>query len=362
MSDLQTFKCPCCGGGISFDSNIQKLKCPYCETEFEVDALDAIRNEANSSETQDMQWGNEAGGEWSDGEVDAFKAYECKQCGAQILADQTLAASKCPYCDNPIVMTDRFDGGLRPDYIIPFKLDKKAAVDKLYQHFKGKKLLPKVFKDQNHIDEIKGVYVPFWLFDSDANADIHYRGTKVRTWADSKYNYVETSHYSVYRAGEIGFETIPVDGSTKMPDDLMESIEPFDFSEAVPFQTPYMAGYLADRYDVDAEASVNRANERIKHTTEEAFRETALGFQTLNVESSNIQLSNGTVKYAMYPVWLLNTSWNDQKFLFAMNGQTGKFVGNLPKDKGLAVKYFLGTTVAAGLVAFAVQLIINFIR
>ncbi len=355
MSNLQEFKCPCCGGGIQFDTATQNLKCPYCETEFDIDALEALQVEAKASNNTDYNWETKAGGEWAEGENDGITPYECKSCGAQILADKTLASSKCPYCDNPIVMTDRFDDGLRPDYVIPFKLDKKAAKEKLKEHLKGKVLLPKLFKDENHIDEIKGLYVPFWLFDTDASANINYRATRTRMWADSKYNYVETSHYAIHRAGDISFATIPVDGSTKMPDDLMESIEPFDFSEAVPFQTAYMAGFLADRYDVDAEASIGRANERVKHSAEEAFRNTVMGYETVTVQSSDVQLSGGTVKYAMYPVWLLHTSWNGQDFLFAMNGQTGKFVGNLPMDKKKATGIAAGVAIGIAALAMAVQ-------
>ena len=103
-------------------------------------------------------------------------------------------------------MMGQFAGALRPDYVIPFKLDKKAAKAALMKHYGGKRLLPKVFKDQNHIDEVKGVYVPFWLFDADADAHVRYKATRVRSWSDSNYNYTETSHYAVIRGGNIGFE------------------------------------------------------------------------------------------------------------------------------------------------------------
>ena len=82
-------------------------------------------------------------------------------------------------------------------YVIPFVLDKKAAIEALKKHYCGKKLLPKVFKDENHIDEVKGVYVPFWLFDADANANVRYKATRTRYWSDSRYNYTETSFFSV---------------------------------------------------------------------------------------------------------------------------------------------------------------------
>ena len=129
----------------------------------------------------------------------------------------------------------------------------------LQKHLTGKRLLSKIFKDQNYIDEIKGIYVPFWLFDTDVDAQVRYRATKVRTWSDSNYNYTETSYFMIHRSGSVSFEHVPVDGSSKMADDLMESIGPYEFSEAVDFQTAYLAGYLADKYDVTAEESIERA-------------------------------------------------------------------------------------------------------
>ena len=341
MQTLQEYKCPCCGGAIEFDSTLQKMKCPFCDTEFDVETLkdyDAgLHNEQDS-----MEWETSAGGQWKEGEAEGLRSYICKSCGGEIVGDENMAATSCPFCGNPVVMMGQFSGALKPDIIIPFKLDKKAAKAGLMRHLSGKRLLPKIFKDQNHIDEIKAVYVPFWLFDTDANAQVRYRATKLRTWSDSNYDYTETSHFLVSRSGSIGFEHVPVDGSSKMPDDLMESIEPYDFSDAVDFQTAYLAGYLADKYDVDAEESVERANARVKKSTEDAFAVTVQGYATVTTESSNIRLHGGKAKYALYPVWLLNTTWNGSRYTFAMNGQTGKFVGDLPVDKAAAAKWTLG--------------------
>ena len=173
------------------------------------------------------------------------------------------------------------------------------------------------------------------------DAKVRYKATKIRTWSDSDYNYTQTSYYMVHRGGSVGFEYVPVDGSTKMADDLMESIEPYNFGEAVDFQTAYLAGYLADKYDVTAEESIDRANERVKQSTEQAFAETVIGYDTVVAENTSVQFHGGKAKYALYPVWLLNTTWNGNKYTFAMNGQTGKFVGDLPVDKAAATRWTL---------------------
>ena len=340
MSTLQEYKCPCCGGAVEFDSSIQKMKCPYCDTEFDIGALNTYEEEKNNLLENDMTWETQAGGEWQEGETDGMRIFVCQSCGGEIIGDETLGATTCPYCGSHVVMKGQFSGQLKPDYVIPFKVDKKAAKEQLKKHMEGKPLLPKLFKSENHLDEIKGIYVPFWLFDAKVEGEVRYKATKVRAWSDRKYNYVETRFFSVVRGGNVSFERVPVDGASKIPDDLMESIEPFDFSEAVPFTSEYLAGYLADKYDVNAEESIERANERIKKSTEEVFAASVEGaYATLIPENSSIRLSNGRARYALYPVWLLNSTWKDKQYTFAMNGQTGKFVGDLPIDKGAYWKW-----------------------
>ena len=355
MSVLQEFKCPCCDGAIEFDSTLQKMKCPYCDAEFEMEALQAYDADLNSQPQENMTWDTAAGGQWQAGETEGLRVYTCNTCGGEIVADETTGASECPFCGNPVIMTGQFAGALKPDLVIPFKVDKKAAIAALQNHYKGKLLLPKVFKDENHIKEVKGLYVPVWLFDTDADAHVRYKATRTRTWSDSQYRYTETSHFSVTRGGGIGFENVPVDGSSKMDDTLMESIEPFNIGDAVDFQTAYLSGYLADKYDVDAEASIDRANQRIKQSTEDAFRATVQGYTSVIPVSSTINLQNGRARYALYPVWILNTQWNGQKFTFGINGQTGKIAGDLPMDKSKFWTWLAGVSGAVAAISFALS-------
>lgn len=156
-----------------------------------------------------MEWDTSAGSEWQEGEADGLRTYVCKSCGGEIVGDANMAATSCPFCDNPIVMMGQFAGALKPDLVIPFKLDKKAAKEGLKKHLTGKRLLPKIFKDQNHIDEIKGIYVPFWLFDTNVDAAVRYRATKVRMWSDSDYDYTETRNAAVRAGGRESDQKIP---------------------------------------------------------------------------------------------------------------------------------------------------------
>ena len=353
MAVLQEYKCPCCDGAIEFDSTAQKMKCPYCDTEFDVEALAAYDQELSNAPSDEMVWQGATTETWQ--EADGIRSYVCQSCGGEIIGDENTAATACPYCGNPVVMMAQFSGALKPDCVIPFKLDKKAAQEALKKHYSGKRLLPKVFQDENHLQEIQGIYVPVWLFDAQADADVRYKATKVRCWSDSRYDYTQTSFFALSRSGSIGFEKIPVDGSSKMDDALMESLEPYDFSQAVDFQTAYLAGYLADKYDVDAQQSVERANQRVRKSTEEAFAATTQGYTSVIPESSGIRLQNGQHRYALYPVWILNTKWNGKLYTFAMNGQTGKLVGDLPLDKAACKKWFAGIMAAVSVGVFALS-------
>ncbi len=360
MDVLQQKKCPCCGGSINFDTASQKLKCPYCDTEFDIEAMKQEEAETATAAPDTIVWESE-NQQWSQEEKDGIFVYSCHSCGGEIIAEDTTGATKCPYCDSPVVVKGQFEGDLRPDLLIPFQFDKKAAKEALKKHIASKKFVPSVFKDENHLDEIQGVYIPHWLFSGHASANADFKTTKTRMWSDSKFNYTETSHFAVHRSGTLAFADIPVDGSQKTDDALMESIEPFDVSKSVQFRTDYLSGFLAERYDVSSEQSCERANERVKQSITDALSRTVVGYDSVVPTATNMHIADGSCRYALYPVWILNTSWNGQKYTFAMNGQTGKFVGDLPVDKKAVWKRIGILTPILGAVAYAAMWLWQFL-
>lgn len=342
MSEIQEYKCPACGGTMEFDSKLQKMKCPYCDTVLDMDQFEENvqeKEQPQSAASDKDFWGASGDAQWEAGEEENMKIYVCQSCGGEIIAEDSTGASTCPYCGNRVVMKAQFKGDLKPDYIIPFKLDKKDAKAAYLKHLKNKSFLPKLFKNENHIDEMKGVYVPFWLFDVEATADITYLGekTKVRRRGDTEYT--EHKYYEAVRSGSMGFERIPEDGSKKMDDTLMEAVEPYDFSGAVPFKSAYLAGYVADRYDVESRERIGRAKQRVQKSIEKEFQKSVKGYDSVTVRDSRLNVTDAKYWYALYPVWILNSTWKDNKYVFAMNGQTGKLVGDLPVDNGLFWKY-----------------------
>lgn len=358
-TQVTNYQCPACTGPLHYSAKSGKLACDYCGSSFDVAEIEALyaRKEAEAAAAKqaadakaeaaqaakaEAAEAAAASGGWDTSdlsrdwgaEADGLRVYSCPSCGAELICDQSTAATACPYCGNPAIVPGQFSGALRPDYILPFRLSKDDAVQALRAHYKGKPFLPRSFTSANHIEQIQGVYVPFWLFDGGAEGAASYRASNTNVYETGDYEITETRHYHVVRAGSLAFEKIPVDASSKMPDDHMDSIEPFDYAQLRPFSTAYLPVYLADKYDVTIDDSRDRADTRCRETLAQALRDTVTGYGACVTEREDIALRRGKVHYALLPVWMLSTKWHGQDFLFAMNGQTGKLVGDLPTDRG----------------------------
>ena len=358
-TQVTNYQCPACTAPLHYSAKSGKLACDYCGSSFDVAEIEALyaRKEAEAAAAKqaadakaeaaqaakaEAAEAAAASGGWDTSdlsrdwgaEADGLRVYSCPSCGAELICDQSTAATACPYCGNPAIVPGQFSGALRPDYILPFRLSKDDAVQALRAHYKGKPFLPRSFTSANHIEQIQGVYVPFWLFDGGAEGAASYRASNTNVYETGDYEITETRHYHVVRAGSLAFEKIPVDASSKMPDDHMDSIEPFDYAQLRPFSTAYLPGYLADKYDVTIDDSRDRADTRCRETLAQALRDTVTGYGACVTEREDIALHRGKVHYALLPVWMLSTKWHGQDFLFAMNGQTGKLVGDLPTDRG----------------------------
>ena len=379
---ITNYQCPACTGPLHYSESLGKLKCDYCGTEYEVAEIEAMyaKKEEKSVEAQKkaeketeqkkQQQAKAAEEGWDTSDISdnwgkdaaGMKSYNCPSCGAELICDASTAATSCPYCGNPTVVPGQFSGELRPDYIIPFRLSKEDAVKALKAHYKGKIFLPGSFTKENHVQEIRGVYVPFWMFDGEAEGDAHYEATRSRSYVSGDYEITETEHYDVYRAGSVAFEMVPVDASSKMPDDHMDSIEPYDYEELNNFSTAYLPGFLADKYDVSVEESRERADARCEGTLISALRASVTGYDTCVRLTGEANLKRGKVHYALMPVWMLNTKWQGKDFLFAMNGQTGKMVGDLPVSWGKFWGMFAGIGAGLSLIGSIVTTLVMLLR
>ena len=210
MADTSvSFKCPNCTGPLSYVPGQSEIVCEYCGTRLSVADLEAY---------------------YARNEQKMLRAFQCPSCGAEIVTDDNTMATECCYCGNPTMISARYEGALRPDYVIPFQKTRDEAKEAFRAFYEGKRLLPDNFLSDTRIDSIQGMYVPFWLFDSCVTATGSYRAKTVRTYRRGNCEVTEAEYYECQREGSLAFSKVPVDGSRRMDDTWMESIGPYDYS------------------------------------------------------------------------------------------------------------------------------------
>lgn len=332
MAKNISYKCPTCGGDLAWNAKTNSFKCKYCEDEFTNEQLEVLGE--NDIDEQKAETHRELEGDKSlyrsdDGTDNSdLVAYTCSHCGAEIITNRTTAATICVYCQHPIVMSEQVIGNFSPRYVIPFKVDKSKVMG-AFTDFAKKPLTPKSFNPAAVVEKMQGVYVPFWLYSGSAAGEIKGEGINEKRINSST---TEKSYYEFDVAGSIKFRHVPVDASKKIENDAMDSIEPYDEREVTDFSPAYLSGFLAERYDEGADVCYPRAELRIKNTLKEEL-EKETNYDSVRTKSftSNVEITDKD--YALLPTWLLYAKYENKDYLFAMNGQTGKFIGNLPISK-----------------------------
>jgi len=340
--NVSDHKCLSCNAQLKFNPESQKWDCEYCASSFSLEELEEYYNKKNQEENKTT----------SD-----LSGYNCPNCGAEIIMEDTTTATSCVYCGSNAIIKDKLKGEFSPSKIIPFKKTKQQAIEAFKAYKKGKLFMPDEFTNPANIDKISGIYIPFYIYDCNVDSTVNIDAKRIRTWSDYSYNYTETSVYSVVRSGTMFFDNIPVDSSTKFPDDIMNSIEPFDYSEFKDFNTSYLSGFLSERYDKTIDELFHIAEKRAKNTAINELLNTVQGYTYKSIKSNSTNVTNNsTSEYVLLPVWMLNVNFNNKIYTFAMNGQTGKFIGNIPISKKKVVKYwaaiFAGSLACSGLLYF----------
>ena len=321
-------KCPGCGAKIFFNPVNQMWDCEYCGNKYTLDELQKYENASNEkNNTKSTSASSED--TIKEVKVDGLVSYNCKNCGAQILADEQTTATFCVYCGSTAILKEKIESGTMPNLIIPFKNTKEDAAAAFAKMTKNKPLMPKLFKQASNIEKISGVYIPFWAYDLTCDGNVTYNCTDISTWSDSRYHYTKTSNYLSTVEAHLDYEKVLADASSRFKDELMDSIEPFNYSELEEYNHAYLSGFLAEKYDVSEEDAYLRAEERTMNTSVELTRQAVL-HQTEIVQDNNLKLVKTKTNYIMLPVWMVNIKYKDKMYTFAMNGQTGKMVGNIP--------------------------------
>ena len=351
MDATFSHKCPTCNANIPFDPKSQLWVCDYCGGRFtaeQINSFEQNNKDANNSNNDENNTHNftfesaipKAEEKKEDSSNQDLDIYTCSNCGAQVITDQNTVATFCVYCGGYTLAKDRLKGKFEPNYIIPFHTTKDEARQEYIKSINSKKFVPTSFKDPKNIEKITGVYIPFWSYDCDMRVQKSGTGERIRAWFSGDYEYIEHKVYNFSRDMTAVFDDVPVDGSKKFDDDLMDSIEPFDYSKKVPFDPRYLSGFLAEKYDVDKDEAYKRAQLRMANTANKEVDKT-INFASKSITTNYISENKGEVLYWLLPVWMLNTKYENKTYEFAMNGVSKKVVGRFPTDKGKVFLHFL---------------------
>lgn len=358
MGQVQTvtYQCPNCNAALEFDARLGKFRCFYCDSEFsesEIKSLFGERDEGVNLEeshepelTEDQAIQEEFSGQSA--------LYSCPNCGAGVICDSLTSSTRCHFCHTPVVLSGRLSGEYKPDVLIPFNVTKEEARSKFEMYTRGKKFLPGNFVSEAQISNLSQLYVPYWLKSGVVDADMDALGKKIRKWSRGDTHYTNTKEYHVGRSAEFAFIRVPCDGSKRIDDGLMESIEPFSYSGIKPFSMSYLSGCPAEKYDVKKEEAAQRIDERIKSASEQELRATASEYTTLEAVQINMKYRSEQYVYALLPVWFLNYQYRGKDYAFVINGQTGMTFGQLPVSKGKLFGASLGIFAAVMLVVFLI--------
>lgn len=307
-------KCPNCGGNVIFDANLSKSICKSCGNLYDPQSFEQagvldIRDTGEASEEEEKK-----------------AEFVCDNCGARVVTDENTAATFCAFCGSPSIIRRRLDREFRPDFIIPFKITKEQALENFKAYTLTGENVPKNFIKTIDIKKITGIYVPFWLLNADCHTDVVGSGVIIADNLKTVFNIDRTIHFKV--------KNVPFDGSQKISNMLMESIEPFDFDDLEYYNDMYIPGFYAQRYDESALDMTERIKSRLDgHARQLGKFFTAKDYQSCSVSSEGSVSSNFSQSYALMPIWFIRCKFKNINYTFAINGQTGKVGGSLPYDE-----------------------------
>ena len=370
-----TYKCPNCGGGMIFDPASQKFKCEFCLSDYTQAQLDELQKagasdqvyeeavgaedaqaaepaegyyeepsgegtsqegsqETAQAETQSAAGaGSQAGSQTAAGGKKTVVVYTCPSCGAEVVTDETTAATFCYYCHNPVVLEGRVSGEFLPDKIIPFQFDKKEATERFLKYVRGKKFVPKAFFNEEQIEKLSGVYYPFWIYDCEVEGGIDGHARNVRVWRSGMFEYTETSTYSFERGGNVHVQNITRNALKESDRNLIDAVRPFEIDKATQFSLPYLQGFVAQKRDVETNEVSQELQTAARGYAEKAMAGTVKGYTSVTTDHRTLHPVREKWQYLLLPVWVLTYGSNSgQRYYYAMNGQTGEIKGKLPID------------------------------
>lgn len=328
---IKTIKCPNCGAPLKFDPSSQNNKCEFCLSEFTNEELSRLNKDVLKDKTADIELENFESSK-NDFDKEKLGQYICDSCGAEVVTDKTTATTFCYYCHSPVILQDRLSGEFKPKKIISFKIPRKAAQERFKEWVSKYKFVPKTFISDAHLEMMTGLYVPNWMINTKARVSVNGEITSTTISRNGNYQTNNYKEYTINRKGRVYINNIKKLALKKIDRDLIESIDPYNYKEAVDFDVNYLNGFFAEKYDIAKEEFEVEFRNQAKNFVERKIRADLSGYSSVKIEN-DINIENSDFSYTLLPVWILTYKYMDKIYIYALNGQTGKAFGELPLDK-----------------------------
>ncbi len=333
------YKCPNCGGEITYAPGKGSFTCPYCESHFTEEEISTAtplqsadrREFAPPPENRQTTPANAV-------------FYSCPSCGAEIVTDETTAASFCYYCHSPVILSGRLSGEWAPNMIVPFAIDKETANKTFLAWCRKRRFLPRAFFNSSQLEKLSGVYFPTRVVDTKVATDFTANATNVRSWQAGNTRYTETRNYRLERTGEAELQDLTYAALNRDDARLTQGIYPYDIEKAIPFNMTYLSGFLAERRNLNREDIDPSFEQDVQKLTRALLQNTIGGYgsvQPLNYSAIPLEAD---WQYTLLPAWVLTYRYKEKTYYFALNGQTGQVFGTLPISGGRLFGLFCGVS------------------
>lgn len=347
------WRCENCGGSdFGFDETVGKLKCRKCRMHIELqktndfEDLSKLHGVVISKKSGDLIPNNEA------------VTLHCSSCGAEVMvAANEDGLIKCPWCRHELSVDDSVSNSATPDLILPFRIKKSDAYEKIKQYIKKKKIFAdgeiiRTFKEEN----VRAIYLPYLIVDANMHVSADGKGRKVVATnldtSDATVLY-DVDVYELEREIDLYINDLPLIASAKYDDstttaatnNIISSILPFDTENAVDWDARLLKGFSAEKRNVGAESMRSNAKKQLMEIAKQQLRNSANEYDKDLWSNCKIEQRGIHWKTIYLPVWLYGyyVKKDKNKILryIAVNARSGKTIGNIfeskKKEWGLAI-------------------------
>jgi hypothetical protein len=341
MSDAAVqSRCDNCGGNLSWDAAAGNLVCPSCGAIRAVPEDPAhpqggfiVEHDLEAAFARTKPRGRIGAGS---------RQIKCNECAAVVEFPDGVTAARCAFCDSPSVLAQdaRTDHYL-PESLVPFGVTREQSVGAFKKWLGGLWFRPGDLKDKASVSELRGVYVPYWSFDTQVTS---------RWSADAGYHHWDEESYTVTENGRQvrktrrvrktrwqpasgqrhdSYDDLLICASKGLPPGLAAGVSQFETGALVTYAPQYLQGFQAESYSVDLKEAWRAAQQRIASSQEQRCSKDVPGDTNRNLRATH-QYQNARFKHVLLPVWVAAFRYRDKVYQFLVNGQTGKVVGKAP--------------------------------